>query len=236
MSSLEKSKPLVITQQRSEILPTLAVMLVNRVPVRRACEILGIGSQTYYTKLEYIFMRCLEFLERYETKALATKTFDKLWINSDVFMYYLNNARHKFAGDTKTVRNEDFRKMATEIIVSGDGYSRYIFRSDVAYDWDITEQRLEMDTLKYKCDHMERNERKNARLELSYVPQPPSAFDKSVPFDHMRIQKDYVIEKREFAYETSLCSWSSGFNELHGSGPFLAIKRAFARKGLVFRH
>jgi hypothetical protein len=55
-----------------------------------------------------------------------------------------------------------------------------------------------MDTLKYKCDHMERSERKNARLELSYVPQPPSEFDESEPFNHMRIQKDYVIEKREF--------------------------------------
>lgn len=185
-------------QQRSDILPTLAAMLVNRVPVRRACEILGIGSQTYYTKLEYIFMRCLEFLERYETKALANKTFDKLWINSDMFMYYLNNARHKFAGDTKIVRNEDFRKMATKIIVSGDIYSRYIFRSDVAYDWSITEQSLEEDTIKYKCDHMERNERKNARLELSYVPQPPSAFDKLEPLNNMRTQKDYNIEKLGF--------------------------------------
>lgn len=185
-------------QQRSDILMDLAAMLVNRVPVRRACEILGIGSQTYYNKLEYIFMRCLEFLERHETEALANKSFDKLWINSDVFIYYLNNSRHKFAGNAKTVHKEDFRKMQTRIIVSGEVYSRYIFRSDVAYDWQITEDLLLQDTLKYKCDHMERTERKNARLELSYVPQPPTKFEQADFMKYMNFQHDYEIERREF--------------------------------------
>ncbi|WP_052090577.1 hypothetical protein [Desulfosporosinus sp. HMP52] len=165
-------------QQRNEILPTLAAMLINRVPVRRACEILAIGSQTYYDKMEYVYMRCLEFLEKHEAKPLSIKTFDKLWINSDIFVYYLNNNRHKFAGDNKAVRKEDFRKMQTRCIVSGDIHSRYIFRVDLAYDWDITMDQLEKDTQAYKCDHLERSERKNARLEISYTPQSPTTFDK----------------------------------------------------------
>lgn len=193
-----KEKAFSYHQQRGDILPRLATMLINRVAVRRACEMLGIGPQTYYNKLKYIYMRCLEFLERHEKNALATKTFKMLWVNSDIFMYYLNNSRHKFAGDSKKVRKEDFRKMQTRIIVSGDNYSRYIFRADVAYDWEITQELLESDTFKFKCDHMERSERKNARLEHSYVPQPPSTYDQSDPIGFSNVQKDYDVEKREF--------------------------------------
>lgn len=222
-----KEKAFSYHQQRSDILPTLAAMLVNRVPVRRTCEILGIGSQTYYNKLEYIYMRCLEFIERYEKKALETKTFDKLWINSDVFIYYLNNARHKFAGNTQTIRKEDFRKMQTRIIVSGDIYSRYIFRADVAYDWEITKELLEEDTLKYKCDHMERNERKNARLEHSYFPQPPSLFDIADPERFMKAQKDYESEVRKF--ETRL-SYVPG---LHVSANYTAVAHFWLLRQLL---
>lgn len=184
-------------QKRNEILPTLAAMLINRVPVRRACEILNIGSQTYYDKMEYVYMRCLEFLEKHEEKPLYTKTFDNLWINSDIFVYYLNNNRHKFAGGSKTVRKEDFRKMQTRCIVSGDIHSRYIFRADLAYDWDITMEQLEKDTQTYKCDHMERSERKNARLEISYTPQPPTTFDELELATLAQVTHEYEGEKRE---------------------------------------
>lgn len=64
-------------QKRNDILPDLAAQLLNRTPVKRSCEMLGIGSKTYYAKLEWLYRRCLEFLERHEAKAFAAMNFDK---------------------------------------------------------------------------------------------------------------------------------------------------------------
>lgn len=147
-------------------------------------------------------MRCLEFLEKHEARPLSSKTFDKLWINSDIFVYYLNNNRHKLPGNDKTVRDvrpvqkEEFRKMQTRCIVSGDIYSRYIFRADLAYDWNINMEQFEKDTQVYKCDHLERSERKNARLEISYTPQPPTTFDGLDPATLAQVMYEYNLEKQ----------------------------------------
>jgi hypothetical protein len=70
-------------QQRNDVLHSLALALLNRTPVKRTCEILQIGSKTYYTKLKWLYRRCLEFLERHETKTLTSKSFESIWINTD---------------------------------------------------------------------------------------------------------------------------------------------------------
>ncbi len=38
----------------------------------------------------------------------------------------------------------------THIIISADVFSRYVFRSDVAYDWDVRLEDLMLDTILYK--------------------------------------------------------------------------------------
>ncbi|MGC6617757.1 hypothetical protein, partial [Escherichia coli] len=70
-------------QQKNTILPMFAKMVVGRVSVSRTCDILGIGVGTYYHKLEWLYRRCLEFLERYETQPLQTKKFNEMWLNTD---------------------------------------------------------------------------------------------------------------------------------------------------------
>lgn len=74
---------------------------MNRTPVRRTCEILDISPKTYYHKLEWLYRKCLEFLERYEVKALSKKEFGTLWLNTDKLVYYLNNVRRKGCGGKK---------------------------------------------------------------------------------------------------------------------------------------
>ncbi|MDN8774122.1 insertion element protein, partial [Staphylococcus aureus] len=69
-------------QQKNTILPMFAKMVVGRVSVSRTCDILGIGVGTYYHKLEWLYRRCLEFLERYETQPLQTKKFNEMWLNT----------------------------------------------------------------------------------------------------------------------------------------------------------
>ena len=57
-------------------------------------------------------------------------------------------------------------------------------------------EQLENDTQIYKSDHMERSERKNARLEISYTPQPPTTFDGLDPATFAQVMYEYSLEKQ----------------------------------------
>jgi transposase-like protein len=159
-------------QQRNDILPTFAKLLLNKVPISRACEILDIGVGTYYQKLEWLYRRCLEFLDRYETKPLKDKHFREMWLNTDKMHYLLNNVRKKGQGGSKFQGLEDLN-LQTYIVVTSEVFSRYAFRSDVAYDWDITFDELALDTIQYKDDRLNEFAKKNARLDFSHYPQEP---------------------------------------------------------------
>lgn len=120
-------------QKRSEVIPLFAKLLLNRTPVSRTCEILEIGRGTYYDKLEILYRRCLEFLERHEIKPLKNTEFKEMWLNTDKMTYYLNNVRKKGQGGSRFDGIEELQ-LPTSVVISADVFSRYVFRCDVAYD------------------------------------------------------------------------------------------------------
>lgn len=85
-------------QQRNDVLPLFFNLIIREVPVKRTCEILKMSPTTYYGKLEWIYKRCLEFLERNEEKAFAKARFDRMWLNTDNMVYNLNNIRKRGKG------------------------------------------------------------------------------------------------------------------------------------------
>ncbi|QST01406.1 insertion element protein (plasmid) [Pontibacillus sp. ALD_SL1] len=164
-------------QQRSDILPLFMRLLLSRVPITRTCEILEIGRGTYYDKLEFLYRRCLEFLERHETKQLQKKVFTEAWINTDKMTYFLNNVRQKGMGGSHYSDVEE-SQFPTNVVVSSDVHSRYVFRSDVAYDWTISLGDVALDTVLQKEDHLNEFAKKNARFpRYSHFPQPPTTND-----------------------------------------------------------
>jgi hypothetical protein len=163
-------------QKRNDVLHSLALALVNRIPVKRTCEILKIGSSTYYNKLEWLYRRCLEFNERFETEGFASKSFDTMWLNTDKLIYNLNNVRKKGHGGQR-YDNLDDKLLQTQIVVTTELQSRYVLRSDVAYDWNITLEQIEKDTIDYKEDHLDSFSRKNERYRFPVAPQPPTPSD-----------------------------------------------------------
>jgi len=174
LPSREKSS--TYHQKKNDILPIFARMLVGKVSVSRTCEILQIGVGTYYHKLEWVYRRCLEFLERYETKPFKSMNFDEVWLNTDKMNYYLNNVRKRGQSAKKFDGIEDMQ-LQTYLVVTAEGLSRYVFRSDIAYDSSVTLEDLERDTTLYKEDHLNTFCRKNDRLEWSYYPQEPTEND-----------------------------------------------------------
>ena len=172
-------------QKRSDVHHLFAKLLLSRVPVTRTCEILEIGRGTYYDKLEFLYRRCLEFLERHETKPLQKLKFKEMWLNTDKMTYYLNNVRQKGMGGSHYKDVEETR-FPTHILVSADVISRYVFRSDVAYDWDITLGDIAIDTVLQKEDHLNEFAKKYARYpNYSHYPMPPSTNDTQSQYDYI---------------------------------------------------
>lgn len=171
-------------QKRNDILPIFADMVINHTPVTSTCKVLKIGRSTYYEKLEWLYRCCLEFLETRE-KAFEKKVFPRMWINTDMMMYVLNNVRKK--GQKKKFKRGNEKQLPTQVVISTDMNSRYVFRADVAYDWDANFDQIEFDTQLYKDDHLTEELRKNAKFtKHSYHPQPPTPNDKQSIADYSR--------------------------------------------------
>lgn len=163
-------------QQRNDILPTFAMHLTNHVPVSRSCAILGIG-RTYYSKLEWLYRCCLEFLEARETNAFQKKEYPEMWIETDKMMYVLNNVRKKGQRNMKKHIVVE-KQLPTQVVVSSEHYSRYVFRADVCFDWDVTQGQIHFDTQTYKDDHLNDFLSKNGRFtKYGTHPMPPSLND-----------------------------------------------------------
>lgn len=176
-------------QKRNDILPNFADLIINHIPVKRIIKILKIGSETYYHKLEWLYRRCLEFLERHEVK-LNDIEFNELFINTDKMVYYLNNSKKKNAG-SRYPKNEEERQFQTHVVVSSDVISRYVFRADVAYDWNINLKEIENQTKMFKDDHLHRFAQRFGHLKYSYAPQEPTESD-------VQSENEYKKEYSEF--------------------------------------
>lgn len=173
-------------QKRNEILPRFARLLLSRTPVKNTCEYLKMGSETYYNKLEWLYKRCLEFLERYETKAFETQTFDTIWMETDQLIYNLNNVRRRGQGGVRYAESDE-PVFPTNVVISAESRSKYVFRADVAFDWHTSLNSIEQDTLKLKDDHIYNFARKNERLRhYSYCPQSPTKNDTQSEYEYLQ--------------------------------------------------
>lgn len=186
----DKTRTTSYGQKRNDVLQMFAQHLINRVPVSSTCRILGIGRSTYYSKLEWLYRCCLEFLDTHETKKFPQKNFSRIWLNTDMMMYNLNNVRKK--GQPKIRGTISERHLQTQVVVTADSSSRYVLRADIAYDWDIEFGQIKKDTELYKDDHIPSELRKNAKYTRhSYYPMEPTEKDLQSP-------SNYHLELKEF--------------------------------------
>ncbi|WP_449536411.1 insertion element protein [Ferdinandcohnia sp. Marseille-Q9671] len=214
-----KSQSTTYAQKRNDILPSFAEHLINRVPVSSTCKILKIGRSTYYSKLEWLYRCCLEFLETHETKQFSKMTFPRIWLNTDMMMYHLNNVRKKGQPRTKGTVSE--KQLPTQIVVSTDSKTRYVFRADVAYDWEIDFKQLEQDTETYKDDHLPVELRKNAKYtKYSYYPMEPTPND-------TQSQNEYYLEMKELELRGKYV------DGLHINHTYTAMAQMFLIKEMV---
>jgi transposase-like protein len=188
------SNNLSYNQKKNEVLPLFIELLVSRVPVRRTCEILNIGSKTYYHKLEWVYRKCLEFLERHESTTFKKKQMDNIWVNTDKLIYNLNNVRKRGKGGIYHDSTED-KIFQTHILVSSNVETRYVFRADIAYDFNIKLEDIEKETEVYHDDHLYGYAQKNDRLRFPYSPQPPTENDTQTYWEYKNSLGEYNRRK-----------------------------------------
>lgn len=109
--------------------------------------------------------------------------------------YYLNNVRKKGQSGSR-FDGIDELQLPTSVVIFADVLSRYVFRCDVAYDWDITLNDIVLETVLLKEDHLSEFAKKHARFnEYSIYPQPPSKNDTQTQSEfHRELPK---MERRE---------------------------------------
>lgn len=183
-------------QKRNDILPKFAKMVVSRIPVRRTCELLEISSETYYHKLEWLYRKCLEFLERYEKQPLASKEFRRIWIQTDQMTYHLNNVKRRGRGGHRHEQTED-PVLPTNVIISTEMRTRYALRADVAFDWDVRLDDIDQTTKLYKDDRLHDFARRYARIRyFSAAPQKPSTTDISELMKHAEAEYKFQLRNK----------------------------------------
>lgn len=172
----EQRKNFSFHQKKNRVLPDFCDLIMSRVPVTRVCKLLSIAPKTYYHKLDLLYEKSLEFLDRNETKAFKNIEFKKIWINTDQMLYYLNNVRRRGCGGDDYSNIED-KIFQTHIIGSVDQKSRYALRADIAYDYNVSIEQILKDTIYTNGDHLPNSLRYHDRLRISAAPRIPTKHD-----------------------------------------------------------
>ncbi|MDP4084976.1 MAG: insertion element protein [Bacillota bacterium] len=215
----DKSRTTSYNQKRNDILIKFAKHLVNHVPVSRTCDILGIGRSTYYEKLEWLYRCCLEFLETRESKQLVSKSFPRIWLNTDMMAYYLNNVRKK--GQKKLPSELREKQIQTQVVITTDLDTRYVFRADPAYDCYINFDQIRSDTELFKDDHLPMELRKNAKFtRYSNYPMEPTLNDTQTGEEYYRELRE-VVQRKKYV------------DGLHVNHTYTAIAQMFLIKQII---
>lgn len=123
-------------QKRPEVNALVYRLLINKMPMRRICETAGIGSQTLYTKLEFIADRVRQFARIQELPLLQGRPLPPLLLSTDRQDYLLNWGT-----------SEDRRNTRLHGIGTADNRTGFVFGMHLDYDSALDPGDIEMAAL-----------------------------------------------------------------------------------------
>jgi hypothetical protein len=106
-------------------------LLVNKVPLRRICEIAEIGPGTLYAKIDFIHRKCMEFTAKRESK-LPKLSIPRLYLGVDRQDYAVN-----------WTRRDDRRSTVISAMSSVDNATAYCFGLHLNFDPDLDPSEVE---------------------------------------------------------------------------------------------
>lgn len=97
----------------------------------------------------------------------------------------------KNKGSKYLLESEETR-FHTNVVVSSESFSRYVFRADVAYDWNITLDEITKQTKKFKDDHLHTFAQRYSHLRFPFAPQPPTENDTQSEYEYERKWSEFI--------------------------------------------
>lgn len=140
------------TQRRSEVNKRLYLSIVNKMPIKRACEMLEISPETYYRKLDFLHKQALIYIRERELKLFEQFHSKRIYLSSDRQAHFSNWTNRK---DKK---NCEFHAVGTACNRSG-----YVFGWHFNFDKDPDPQSVEKEVAEDSHQKL-RAMRKHARL------------------------------------------------------------------------
>ncbi len=130
-------------------------MLVNKMPLKRICEVVDISMPTLYDKIDFIHKQCIAFTASRERRLLQGMPIKRLYIGTDRQDYLVNWSQSK-----------DRRNVILRAVGSADNTTRYVFGMHLNFDSSIDRTVVEADAIE-TGDYQKRYPfRKYARLWL----------------------------------------------------------------------
>lgn len=179
------SKPKAIhRQRRSEKNRDIFMMLVNKTPLSRIEEVTGVGIQTIYHRLDFIYRQCKAFSGARERQLLEMQL-PKMYLSIDRQFYVVNWSRRS-----------DRRTIQLNAIGSTDIETGFTFGFHLNFDGDISASTVEAEAKAGGDFLLEPPFRKFARFWLSCDYEAAVADAKK-----RDAAKEYVSKKPSFADE-----------------------------------
>lgn len=129
-------------------------LLVNKVPLNRIINILGISWDVLYHRMNFIHKQCMAFIANRENK-LKDMPIDRLYLAVDRQDYEVN-----------WTEREDKRNVVLSAIASADNSTGYVFGIHPNFDSTLNKEEIEQDSIRVE-DNLKKNPFKRyARLWL----------------------------------------------------------------------
>ncbi|MFA4918480.1 MAG: hypothetical protein WC581_04425 [Thermodesulfovibrionales bacterium] len=130
-------------------------MLVNKMPLKRICEVVDISMPTLYDKIDFIHRQCIAFTASRERRLLEGMPIKRLYIGTDRQDYLVNWPQSK-----------DRRNVILRAVGSADNTTSYVFGMHLNFDSSLDCTVVEADAIE-TGDYQKRYPfRKYARLWL----------------------------------------------------------------------
>lgn len=162
-------------------------LLVNKVPLKRICELAGINIGTLYRKIEFIHRRCLAFAGAQESR-FPNLSINRLYLSTDRQVHLINwkNAENK-------------RNIFLNALGTADNKSGYVFAINVNYDSSVDAGKAEQDALDAGDLVLPPPFRRHARVWLS------QDYQDSIKYNNRRKASGGGLEERiQGEYDTAV--------------------------------
>lgn len=184
-------------QNIPEINKTFYKLLVNRVPVNRCCEILGINPQVYYHRVDWLYEQVLGFIQNREIKLINNFKKDRLYLCTDIQTHVCN-----------WTQREDKRNTELSALGTADNISGYVFCWHFNFDQHASHDVIENETVLIDDYNKPSPHRKHARLWLK------KDFEKSMLLKAKLQNSGTLIQDIELKYANEISRGNLEANEI----------------------